>query len=79
MDAAIPGISPDEGFQLSKGSYYKVFQFYWHAVPDLPEEIIAGREREYLAWFFKSKSAHPEAITSVDLDEYTQFIQSRAT
>jgi microsomal epoxide hydrolase len=72
MDAAIPGISPDESFQLSEGSYYKVFQFYWHAVPDLPEQIIAGREREYLAWFFKSKSAHPNAITSVDLDEYTR-------
>lgn len=72
MDAAIPGVTPDQAFQLSEGSYYKIFQFYWHAVPDLPEQIIAGREREYLAWFFKNKSAHPEAITSDDVDEYTR-------
>src|SRR5205085_12394119 len=53
-------------------SYKKIFQFFWHAVPDLPEQVTAGREREYLAWFFQAKAVHPEAITSADLDEYAR-------
>jgi pimeloyl-ACP methyl ester carboxylesterase len=34
--------------------------------------MTAGRERQYLAWFFKAKSAKPDAITPADLDEYTR-------
>ena len=72
MDAAIPGISPDAAFQLSEGSHLKIFQFFWHAVPDLPEQMTAGRERQYLSWFFRAKSARPDAIGPADLSEYTR-------
>jgi pimeloyl-ACP methyl ester carboxylesterase len=72
MDAAIPGVSPDQAFTLTEESHNKIFQFFWHSVPDLPEAMTAGRERQYLAWFFKAKSAKPDAITPADLDEYTR-------
>jgi len=70
LDAAIPGITPTEAFQLSPNS--KTWQFVFHAVPDLPEELIAGRERLYLSWFFRTKSVRSEAISQADIDEYVR-------
>jgi len=70
LDAAIPGVTPPEAFQLSPES--KTWQFVFHAVPDLPEALTAGRERLYLSWFFQTKSTHPEAIREADVDEYVR-------
>lgn len=72
MDAAIPGVAADQAFMLNDATHNKIFQFFWHAVPELPEQMTAGREREYLAWFFKAKSAKPEAISPADLKEYAR-------
>lgn len=72
MDAAIPGVAPDQAFMLNEVTHNKIFQFFWHAVPELPEEMTAGRERQYLAWFFKAKAAKPEAISAADLAEYAR-------
>lgn len=78
MDAAIPGAAPDQAFMLTDDSHNKIFQFFWHSVPDLPELMTAGRERQYPAWFFKAKSAKPDAITAGDLAEYTRIYSYRA-
>jgi pimeloyl-ACP methyl ester carboxylesterase len=70
LDAAIPGITPAGAFQLAPDS--KTWQFIFHAVPDLPEQLTAGRERLYLSWFFRTKSARSEAISETDIDEYVR-------
>lgn len=70
LDAAIPGLTPLEAFGLSPDS--KTWQFVFHAVPDLPELLTQGREREYLNWFFRTKSVNTEAIQSDDLDVYAR-------
>ncbi len=70
LDAAIPGVTPEQAFQLSRES--KTWQFFFHAVPDLPQELTAGRERQYLSWFFRTKSANPESISETDIDEYVR-------
>lgn len=72
MDAAIPGVAPDQAFMLNDATHNKIFQFFWHAVPDLPEQMTAGRERAYLAWFFQAKAMKPDAISPADLAEYTR-------
>ena len=52
--------------------------FLWHmgfqSVPDLPELLIAGKERPYLRWFFEHFAYDPSAITAADLDEYVSAI-----
>ncbi len=52
--------------------------FLWHmgfqSVPDLPELLIAGKERPYLRWFFEHFAYDPGAITAADLDEYVDAI-----
>ena len=34
--------------------------------------LIAGREREYLSWFFRNHAYDPSAITNEDLDVYAR-------
>jgi pimeloyl-ACP methyl ester carboxylesterase len=70
LDAAIPGITPAQAFQLTPGS--KTWQFSFHTVPDLPEALTEGRERLYLSWFFRTKAVQASAISEDDIDEYVR-------
>lgn len=42
----------------------------FHQVPDLPERMVAGRERVYLDWFFRAFTATPGVPTPAAVDEY---------
>src|ERR1700689_3676984 len=49
----------------------------WHigvlAAPDIPEMLLAGREREFLGQFaYPAMSATPGAITGADIDEFAR-------
>ncbi len=68
VDAAIPGTLPEAGFPVENAP--RVFQFYFNAVPDLPERLTNGRERVYLDWLFETKTRIAGAIGSGDIDEY---------
>src|ERR1700760_562483 len=46
----------------------------FQSVPDLPELLIAGKERPYLRWFFEHFAYNPAAITAADLDAYVEAI-----
>jgi hypothetical protein len=48
----------------------KFFQFFLNAVPELPELLTRGKEREFLSWLFRTKSVNPHAIGPAALDEY---------
>ncbi|WP_222597109.1 alpha/beta fold hydrolase [Chitinophaga pinensis] len=50
----------------------KIWQFYFHAVGDIPELLVAGKERAYLSWYFTNKSFIKAAINEQDLDEYVR-------
>jgi pimeloyl-ACP methyl ester carboxylesterase len=43
--------------------------FSFHQTPDVPEALTAGKEREYLSWFYRL-AYNPDAITEADIDEY---------
>jgi pimeloyl-ACP methyl ester carboxylesterase len=43
--------------------------FSFHQIPDIPEMLTAGKEREYLSWFYRF-AYNPEAITQEDIDRY---------
>ena len=44
----------------------------FHAASDIPKMLIAGREREYLGWFFRNHAYDPAAVTPADLDTYVR-------
>ena len=71
-DAAIPGIAPAAAFALTPERINKAWHFSFNALPDLPEALVAGRERLYLEWLFNSRSFDKNAIDDAALTEYTR-------
>jgi pimeloyl-ACP methyl ester carboxylesterase len=69
LDAGIPGLIPEEVFSPLNAE--KVWQFYFHAIDGMPEFLIAGKEKEYLRWYFTKKAAVEDAITEADIAVYT--------
>lgn len=73
IDAAIPGLAPAETFALTPERINKTWHFSFNALPGLPELLIDGRERAYLAWLFNSRSFNKTAIDEAALSEYTRI------
>jgi len=64
LDVTIPGIGPD----ISQGG--RRWHHAFHMTPELPEALVAGREREYLGWFYREFCWQRGAIAQADIDEY---------
>jgi pimeloyl-ACP methyl ester carboxylesterase len=47
-----------------------------HQVPNLPEDLLEGNEREYISWFFKGLAYNPSAITEQDIDVFASHISA---
>jgi pimeloyl-ACP methyl ester carboxylesterase len=63
----LPGPGTDE--QAFRG------QLWWlgfHAVPQLPEQLVAGRQRTYLRWFFEHAAAQANRIDPAAVTEYVR-------
>lgn len=74
IDAAIPGMAPDDVYKMTPERLHKTWHFAFNFLPELPELLIAGREREFLAWLFKAKSVDwTKAFDADALDEYTRL------
>jgi microsomal epoxide hydrolase len=70
LDAGIPGVTLPDLLPVAPAQAWRTWHFAFHVIPDLPEMLIAGREREYLAWFLRRKAADPSVFDEDDLDEY---------
>lgn len=74
VEMALPGVGVmEQAITPQPGG-----NFLWHmgfqSVPDLPELLIAGKEKPYLRWFFEHFAYDPGAITAADLGEYVDAI-----
>jgi pimeloyl-ACP methyl ester carboxylesterase len=49
-----------------------LWHFSFHFLRDLPEALVAGRERLYLSWFYRNGCYNPVAISEAAIDEYTR-------
>ena len=72
IDAAIPGIVPADTYALTPDRINKTWHFYFNALPDLPEALITGRERAFLAWLFGARSENKTAIDETAIAEYAR-------
>lgn len=75
IDAAIPGLMSEEVFKPENAK--KIWQFYFHAVADIPELLVVGREKEYLSWYFSNKSFITSAINEEDREVYVQAYRGK--
>ncbi len=63
------------GIENAEDVYKEYWHFGFHQMPFIAEALTAGREREYLSWFYKY-AYNPEAITSEEIDEYVRCYQA---
>ena len=75
LDAGIPGITLPDALPTAPDRAWRTWHFAFHTIPDLPERLITGREREYLDWFLRRKTANPETFTDADLEEYLRVFK----
>lgn len=74
LDAGIPGITLPDAVPLDPERAWKTWHFAFHLVPELPETLLAGREREYVGWFLRAKALSPDTFESADIDHYAAAI-----
>lgn len=72
MDAGIPGVTLPEMLPYAPDRAWRTWHFSFHAVPDLPEMLIAGKEHVYLDWFLRRKAANPACFSEADIAEYVR-------
>ncbi|MDU7840297.1 MAG: alpha/beta fold hydrolase [Pantoea sp.] len=73
MDAGIPGVTLPDRLPAASPDAWKTWHFAFHAVPDLPEILLEGRERAYLEWFFWTKTASPACYGEEEIAEYLRI------
>lgn len=75
VDARIPGLVP--WAPMNPASAVMSWHFAFNALPELPELLIEGREREFLAWLFRSRTPTPGVFDDAALDEYARVYRGR--
>ena len=73
IEAAIPGISAAGAYAFTPEQAKKTWHFFFNYLPDLPEELVAGREHVILEWIFRHRAARPDAIPRAAIDEYVRL------
>jgi pimeloyl-ACP methyl ester carboxylesterase len=74
IDAAIPGLAPAETYRPAPETMHRSWHFAFNFLPDLPEMLIGGRERQFLSWLFRTKSVDwTRAFDEAAVDEYTRI------
>lgn len=70
LDAGIPGITLPDAVPTDPEKAWKTWHFAFHLVPDLPETLLTGREREYVDWFLKVKTFSPDTFDDAEIEQY---------
>ncbi|KAL9604641.1 MAG: hypothetical protein Q9219_000361 [cf. Caloplaca sp. 3 TL-2023] len=69
-ECPLPGTTTYDENKHSTGLWH----FSFHSVPDLPELLVSGHEKQYLKHFYDRLAQNPSAFTEADLDFYaTQY------
>ncbi len=75
FDAALPGVTQLPAGVPSDANNVKSWHFSFNRLDDLPEILVDGHERAYLAWIFSHKMTKQWALTPADLDEYVRIFE----
>ncbi|CAA9500164.1 MAG: hypothetical protein AVDCRST_MAG05-2391 [uncultured Rubrobacteraceae bacterium] len=70
IETALPGYGMEALADVARGGFWHVGVM---AAPGIPELLIGGRERDFLARYaFPALSADPGAVTDADVEEFTR-------
>ncbi len=66
MNVAVPGIDP--WTEVTRNPH--IWHFGFHAVPDLPEQLVSGRQTVYFDFFYDRLSAAPDGVSRAQRAAY---------
>ncbi|MBV8212920.1 MAG: alpha/beta hydrolase [Verrucomicrobia bacterium] len=66
MDAPLPGTAVFDRLRSDP----RIWHFAFHGARDIPEMLVAGREREYIQAFINARTFDPSAVTAEGIDVY---------
>lgn len=72
LDVPIPSESFYQLPTLTNPPPSPAWHFGFHAVVDLPEELVTGRERIYLSWFYTHLTYKERGLAQADVNEYVR-------
>ena len=76
-ESNVPGVSPPAPAGVpSEALNLKSWQFAFNRLEDLPEILVQGRERAYLAWLFATKTTRTYAIEPAAFEEYVRVFST---
>jgi len=70
VEMALPGLGMLEAGMVPRAGGAFLWHLGFHSVPDVPELVLHGNERAYIAWFFDHHAHDPAAIPEADRDRY---------
>ena len=75
---AILDVAPHEQVlaNLNANSAKSLWHFFFNAVPDLPEKLVAGRAAIFLRYLFRDKCYDPDTFLAECLDVYAEAYDS---
>lgn len=72
IDGSVTSLAAPLPYPLPYEVNLKLFQFSFNALPELPELLTNGREREMLNWLFNTKAVHSDRISQNARDFYVR-------
>jgi pimeloyl-ACP methyl ester carboxylesterase len=74
LEMPVPGFGLEELMKFSKETSHEggLWHITFNMVPDLPEALVAGRERIFLSYFYRKYCYDPTAISPESIDEYVR-------
>ena len=72
IEEPVPGFGTREllAFDPATARSGSLWWWYFNLVPDLPETLLAGKERDFLSYFYREYCYDPTVIGPEDIDEY---------
>ena len=75
-ESNVPGVSPPPAGIPSEAVNLKVWQVSFNRLDDLPEILVQGHERQYLAFLFATKTTRTYAIEPAAFEEYVRVFST---
>lgn len=72
IEMALMGVGAGVEEFMDHSKDLREWHLSFHAATDVAEMLIAGKEREYLTWFYKMQMHNMAAMTEEDIDVYVQ-------
>jgi pimeloyl-ACP methyl ester carboxylesterase len=74
LEMLLPGFGYEHAMQITPQG--GLWHFSFHLQPDIPEMLIAGKEREYLTYFVRNHVYDPTAVSEADIDDYVRCLKA---